>query len=77
MRYRLRTLLILLAVGPPLVGGAIGGVLWWRKPMVVNEIDPWTGETFRITKIRRTWPGSFEVEKRELRAPPRSPIDSN
>ncbi len=34
MRYRLRTLLILLAVGPPMLA-------WWGWPMAKSQYDAW------------------------------------
>ena len=36
MRYRLRTLLILLAVGPPLVAAGWWGYVQWRRSQTVE-----------------------------------------
>jgi hypothetical protein len=54
MRYRLRTLLILMAVGPPLMAWHVGGVIdsledWWNALMgfawavvVTSVVSSWT-----------------------------------
>jgi len=39
MRYRLRTLLILLAIGPPMLAGAWGKWQVWRAEQATEEID--------------------------------------
>jgi hypothetical protein len=47
MRYRLRTLLILLALGPPLLAGG-----WWRWQIALERYDAWQWqEAIRTAKV--------------------------
>jgi len=47
MRFRLRTLLIVLALGPPVLGWSYSAYREWRDSMYHMEVDP-SGEVIRI-----------------------------
>jgi hypothetical protein len=65
MRFRLRTLLIVVTI----FASALGMLRWWRRPFVIGHIESATGKVDTVTMIWRTWPGRFEDQTWRLDKP--------
>jgi hypothetical protein len=57
MRFRLRTLLIIVT----LAAGVLGYIRWRTRPFILYGTDEVTGEVNEITTMRYSWTGTFEA----------------